>query len=64
MNSWEKILLAFLLQAAENLVPIFVHSKNGIALVNASDPLVSGLVVALSTPTSAATQPPPVPAAA
>jgi hypothetical protein len=57
MNTWEKNLLAFLLSATENLVPIFVHSKNGVAVVNASEPLVTSLVQSLAAPAAPAAPP-------
>ncbi len=43
MNAFEKILLG-LLQAAPVAGPVFVHSGQGVAIFNASEALVAGIL--------------------
>jgi len=57
MNSWENALLQFIVAAAETELPLFIHSKQGVAVLNVSEPLANALVTALSsTPSTASTQ--------
>lgn len=49
MNFIEKLMLALLAQA-EAEVPVFVHSAQGIVVLNATEPIVNGLVASLATP--------------
>ena len=64
MNSWEKFVLTFLMAEAEAVTPIFVKSSNGVAVINASEPLVNALIGAINSPTSAPSVPAPTPATA
>jgi hypothetical protein len=45
MNPFEKILLALLSTAAKD-APIFIHSNQGMVILNASEDLLSNLLVA------------------
>jgi hypothetical protein len=45
MNPFEKILLALLATAAKD-APIFIHSNQGMVILNASEDLLSNLLVA------------------
>lgn len=56
MNAFEKIALA-LLQAAPSTVSIFVHSDKGIAILNASEILLGGILSQFGTKTTASTTP-------
>lgn len=52
MNFFEKFVLA-MLAAAEAEVPLFVHSAQGVVVLNASENIVNGLVASLATPAPA-----------
>lgn len=70
-NFFENLILS-LLGAAENTVPIFIHSKNGMAVLNATEPIVNTFIgsllaqqqVTTPAPTPAPVAPMPTPAAA
>lgn len=62
-NFFENLILS-LLGAAENTVPIFIHSKNGMAVLNATEPIVNTFIGNLLAQQQAtAPTPIPVPAA-
>lgn len=49
MNPFEKILLG-ILSAAPSTIPVFVHSPQGIAIVNASEILLAAILAQFHNP--------------
>jgi hypothetical protein len=59
MNPFEKILLG-LLTAVPTVAPVFVHTGQGILILNASETLLAGILAQFAAPVVPA---PPVPVA-
>ena len=60
LNFFEKFLIS-LIQAAPAVLPLFVHSQHGIAIVNASEAVLGAALSKAATPST--TESAPVPSA-
>lgn len=62
-NFFENLFVT-LLAAAESVVPIFVHSKQGVLVLNATEPIFNAALAQITTNAQAASTPPPAAPAA
>ena len=51
MNFWEKLSIG-LIAAAEQTAPIFIHSKQGMVILNASEVLLGNVLGAIQKPSA------------
>jgi hypothetical protein len=57
LNAWEMLLLEIIQAAAPTVENLFIHSARGVAIFNASDNLLNGVIGALTQPTPPVTPP-------